>query len=81
MDKSRENRIEGITYILDEFHLEKYLTKLTSHMKDSREDARKELIHAIKYEKKSDFEAVVDRSKTSFDTEGRCDWLQCRRSC
>lgn len=28
--------IAGITYVLDEFHLEKYLTKLTSHMKDSR---------------------------------------------
>ena len=67
--KAGKNRIEGITYILDEFHLEKYLTKLTSHMKDSREDAKKELIHAIKYEKKSDFEAVVDRLKDCLETE------------
>lgn len=34
--KSGMKRISGITYVLDEFHLEKYLTKLTSHMKDSR---------------------------------------------
>lgn len=34
--KSGMKRIAGITYVLDEFHLEKYLTKLTSHMKDSR---------------------------------------------
>lgn len=34
-------------YVLDEFHLEKYLTKLTSHMKDSRADALEELRTAI----------------------------------
>ena len=38
--KAGKNRIEGITYVLDEFHLEKYPTKLTSHMKDTREDAK-----------------------------------------
>lgn len=36
--KSGMKRIAGITYVLDEFHFEKYLTKLTSHMKDSKED-------------------------------------------
>ena len=41
-------RIAGITYVLDEFHLEKYLIKLTSHMKDSREDALDELRTAIR---------------------------------
>lgn len=51
--KAGKNRMEGITYVLDGFHLEKYLAKLTSHMKDSREDARKELCHAIKYGKKA----------------------------
>ena len=67
--KAGKNRIEGITYVLDEFHLEKYLTKLTSHMKDTREDAKKELVHAIRYEKKSDFEAVVERLKDCLETE------------
>lgn len=32
----------------DEFHLEKYLTKLTSRMKDSREDAADELRTAMR---------------------------------
>lgn len=67
--KAGKNRMEGITYVLDEFHLEKYLTKLTSHMKDSREDAKKELCHAIKYEKKSDFEAIVERLRDCLESE------------
>lgn len=41
-------RLEGVTYVLDEFHLEKYLTKLASHMKDSREDTANELRRAIR---------------------------------
>ena len=34
-------------HVLDQFHLEKYLTKLTSHMKDSADDAREELYRTI----------------------------------
>lgn len=56
-----KKRIAGITYVLDEFHLEKAITKLTSHMKDSREDARKELYEAIRKKKKEDFKEIVDR--------------------
>ena len=67
--KAGKNRIAGITYVLDEFHLEKYLTKLTSHMKDTREDAKKELVHAIRYEKKSDFESIVERLKGCLESE------------
>ena len=58
---SGKKSIAGITYVLDEFHLEKAITKLTSHMKDSREDARKELYEAIRKKKKEDFEEVIDR--------------------
>ena len=47
--------------MLDEFHLEKYLTKLTSHMKDSREDAAEELRSAIRSKTKKDFEEIIDR--------------------
>ena len=54
-------RIAGITYVLDEFHIEKYLTKLTSHMKDSREDAANELRAAIRSKTKKDFEEIVYR--------------------
>ena len=59
--KSGMKRIAGITYVLDEFHIEKYLTKLTSHMKDSREDAANELRAAIRSKTKKDFEEIVYR--------------------
>ena len=62
-------RIAGITYVLDEFHLEKYLIKLTSHMKDSREDALDELRTAIRSKTKQDFEEIVDRLKDCLENE------------
>lgn len=67
--KSGMNRIAGITYVLDEFHLEKYLTKLTSHMKDSREDAADELRAAIRSGTKKDFEEIVFRLEGCLEHE------------
>lgn len=57
--KSGMNRIAGITHVLDEFHLEKYLIKLTSHMKDSKTDAADELRATIRNSTKSDFVEMV----------------------
>lgn len=59
--KAGMKQIAGITHVLDEFHLEKYLIKLTSHMKDSREDAAEELRTAIRSKTQKDFEEIVDR--------------------
>lgn len=67
--KSGMKRIAGITYVLDEFHLEKYLIKLTSHMKDSREDALEELRTAIRKKTKQDFEEIVDRLESCLENE------------
>lgn len=67
--KSGMKRIAGITYVLDEFHLEKYLTKLTSHMKDSRADAADELRTAIRSKKKQDFLEVVERIEGCLENE------------
>jgi len=67
--KSGMKRIAGITYVLDEFHLEKYLTKLTSHMKDSREDAADELRTAIRSKNKKDFEEIVERLEGCLESE------------
>lgn len=58
--KSGMKRISGITHVLDEFHLEKYITKLTGHMKDSREDAAVELRKAVRNRTKKDFNELVD---------------------
>lgn len=59
--KSGKNRIAGITYVLDEFHLEKSITRLTSHMQDSIEDAKKEIYTAIRNKTKEDFKEIVGR--------------------
>lgn len=74
--KAGKSRIAGITYVLDEFHLEKAITKLTSHMKDSREDARKELYEAIRNKKKEDFEEIVKRLENCLKAENGIDRIQ-----
>lgn len=67
--KSGMRRIADITYVLDEFHIEKYLTKLTSHMKDSRDDAADELRTAIRSKTKKDFEETVERLESCLENE------------
>lgn len=56
-------RIAGAKHVLDEFHLEKYLTKLTSHMLDSKEDATTQLRAAIKDGTKQEFQDLVAKLK------------------
>lgn len=67
--QSGKKRIAGITSVLDEFHLQKYLLKMTGHMKDSADDARKELCDAIKSGTRSDFQEIVKRLKACAETE------------
>lgn len=67
--KSGMRRIAGITYVLDGFHLEKYLTRLTSHMKDSRADAAEELRAAIRSRTKKDVEEMVNRREGCLESE------------
>ena len=67
--KSGMKRIAGITYVLDEFHLEKYLTKLTSHMKDSKEDAKAALRNAIRNKNKKNFEEIAQRLEGCLESE------------
>ena len=59
--KAGMKQLAGITHVLDGFHLEKYLTKLTSHMKDSRDDASEELRQIIRNKTKKDFENMVEK--------------------
>lgn len=67
--KSGMRRMAGVVYVLDEFHLEKYLTKLTSHMKDSQEDARNELRKAIRSKTKREFEEIVECLEWHIESE------------
>jgi len=67
--KSGKNRIAGITYVLDEFHLNKYILRATSHMLDSQGDAAKAIKETIKDGTKADFEVLVDEILEYADTE------------
>lgn len=62
-------RLAGVTHVLDGYHLEKSLVKLTSHMKDSQEDAKKELCRAIAHKTKKDFKEVIQRLKSVLPPE------------
>ena len=43
-----KNRLHGLTRVMDEFHLNKYLLRMTGGLLDSAGDARRELVHQIK---------------------------------
>lgn len=59
--RSGMKRIAGVTHVLDEFHLEKYLTKLTSHMKGSQTDAADELRKTIRSGTKTGFMELAEQ--------------------
>lgn len=67
--KTGMKRIAGIVNVLDEFHLQKYMLKLTSHMLDSTEESRVELCKAIKSGTKENFKEVVKRIDKCAETE------------
>lgn len=53
--------LHGLEHVLDEFHLSKYLMKMTRHMMDSAEDARKEIRDIIKDGTKEGFEEEKEK--------------------
>ncbi len=67
--KAGIKRIHGAVHVLDEFHLSKYLIKLTSHMKDSQEDAKEELYKAIRNKTKKDFQDIVKQLEDCLSDE------------
>jgi len=50
-------KIHGIIRVIDEYHLSKYLTSMTSHLWDSTEDAKDRLREAIRGGPKEEFES------------------------
>ncbi|SDI89070.1 Uncharacterised protein family (UPF0236) [Pseudobutyrivibrio sp. 49] len=55
------NHIAGVKYVLDEFHLSKYIFKMTSHMLDTSWDAQREIRKTIRQATKDDFNRLVER--------------------
>lgn len=67
--ETAKTRIKGLSYVLDGFHLQKYLIRLISHMKDSADDAYRELGRAIRRGTKEDFCKIVERLKNALPEE------------
>lgn len=63
MEAGKEG-IAGVVVTMDEFHMQKYLSKITSHLFDSQWDAVAELRKIIMHGSKKDFNAYVDMVKT-----------------
>ena len=51
------------TFVLDEFHLSKYVFKMIAHTKDTQDDARNEIYSCIRNQTKEDFFKVVEKLK------------------
>ena len=49
-------------FVLDRFHMHKYIISATSHLKDSAQDARREIYRAIKGKRKWAAEAAFDKN-------------------
>ena len=58
--KSGRKRISGLVYVLDGYHLEQCLFKMTSHMLDNAGEAREMIRYTISEGNKDDFISVVD---------------------
>ncbi len=61
--------LADVTFVLDEYHLSKYIAKLTDHMEDSEDDAKAEIYDCIRKKTKSEFFDVVERLKNCTEVE------------
>ncbi len=63
-----KRRIAGITYVLDEFHLRKYLQKITRNFPSQKDELEKELIKIIRKKTKKEFEEKIKEIKEKIDS-------------
>ena len=67
--KGANAHLGGLVYVLDEFHMQKYLNKMVGHMEDSTEDAKEELLnHLMKNERKG-FRECAERIRSCAETD------------
>lgn len=59
--KAGKRRLGGITFVIDHFHLNKYMIRATSHLLDSADDVLDEMSNTIKYGTKKDFEDLIEK--------------------
>ena len=69
--KSGQKVIPKGKFVLDRFHMHKYIIGATSHLKDSVEDARSELYRAVYKKQKKDAEKVFEKILGVTEGEGK----------
>lgn len=74
--KASKKHLEKVVHVLDEHHLDKYISQMTAHMKDSREDAADEARRIIRDGKKADFKAYCEVLKRYTEEEARLERIQ-----
>lgn len=67
--KGAKRRISGITYVLDEFHIQQYLMRATSHLLDRTESIRGELMEVMKTGTKEDLKGIFARIYDATETD------------
>lgn len=67
--KAGMKRLGHVQYVLDEFHIGKHVTSMTSHMQDSTSEARSEVYDAIRDGTKEDFEKVAEKLENALQEE------------
>lgn len=72
--KSFRNRVKGVTYIIDEFHLNKYIKQILTYAYDSKVEVNEKLIEIMKYGKKETFESLIDILRNNV-TENKSTYL------
>lgn len=69
--KSGQKILYKAKFVLDRFHMSKYIIGATSHLLDSAEDARSELYHAIHQKKKHQAEEVFEKILKVTESESK----------
>ena len=67
--KAGKSRLRGIVTVLDEFHMSKYLLKMSGHMLDEAEEVCRELKRLIKEGTKEDFRTYTEKLASYGETE------------
>ena len=69
--KSGATHIEKGKFVLDRFHMHKYIIKATTHLMDSADDARSEIYRAIRRKEKHTAEEVFNRILKVTDSDAK----------
>lgn len=67
--KAGRHEIPKSVFVLDSFHMHKYIITATSHLKDSKEDARDEIYHMIHKRSKKGVRTVLEQILAITDSE------------